>query len=645
MNQSCYNQGGVQLRFLVNTKKGCMHVYPWIFILLFLILPVFITPANSQSKEILKYYDNEKTLLKERYFIKSGKKPLIHGLYESFFSDGSIQTRGYYKNNVPDSLWMYFYEKGGIKMSGNLREGKNFGLWQFFFENGNLNMKGNIFGDRKNGDWIFYYENKQLKAEGAYKDNLKTGPWIYYNEDGSIKARAIYKEDVGIYNEYYNSGKLKATGLNAFGKSDSTWIYYYENAAKKAVGNYENGLKTGKWVFYHENGNMASEGEYVEGKKDGKWIYYHENGEMSSEGALQKGKKEGYWKIFNTSGRFMADGVFVKGEGEYHEYYESGKLKIDGFVKDGKNVGQWYYYYEDGSLEGECFFKDGEGEYIGYYQDGKPYMKGTIRNGKNTGLWEFYKPDGEIAGYYRPLYDGDQPSYKLAEKTASQQGEGVSRDYLKPDYKYKKRKIRYFEPQINEFQGKIISTNPLGAFVGKVPLSFEYYFQERLGYEMQIQYLRNPFFKKDENVALNDTYSRGFDASIRQKFYSEEKKLGMFYFAHEIRFTSLIHKSNVIDSLSIPDSNLNLEIDANENRFEYGILFGNRWMKYNREKYIKDSKKGGITIDFNLGVGIGYRSFNKNFPETLVYDQIFNDLNQRKFSITPRVGIYIGYIF
>ncbi len=626
-------------------SKVASWLHSGLILLFFDFFLVTTIPANAQTNEIRKYYDADKTLLKERYFIKSGDDPVIHGLYESFFSDGAIQTRGYYKNNVPDSLWMYFYEKGGIKMSGNLKNGKNFGLWQFFFENGSLNMKGEIYGNRKEGDWIYYYENRQLKAEGAYKNDLKSGNWIYYNEDGTIKAKANFTNDKGVYKEYYANGKLKASGLNAFGKSDSTWTYYYEDGTIKGKGNYKDGLKSGRWVLYHENGEKASEGDYLNGQKEGKWIYYHENGELSSEGALQKGRKEGYWKIFNNSGQFMGDGVFVKGEGEYHEYYESGQLKIDGFVKDGKNVGQWYYYYEDGGLEGECFFDYGEGEYIGFYRDGNIYMKGKIKNGRNIGLWEFYKPNGEIAGYYRPIYEGDQPTYRLVEESQNQQGEGFNRDYLKPDYKYKKRNFRYFEPQVNEFQAKIIATNPAGMLVGKIPLSFEYYFHERLGYEMQIQYLRDPFFKKDNKIASNELYSRGFDASIRQKFYNYEKQLGMFYFAHEIRFTNLTHKSNIIDSLTTPDVDLKLEIDANENRFEYAVMFGNRWMKYYGEQYIKDSKKGGITVDFYIGVGIGYRSFKKNYPATQAYEQIFNEVNQQSFSLTPRVGLNIGYVF
>lgn len=595
----------------------------------------------AQSTLIENYYDDQKQVIKERYFVKDSPKRVIHGLYESFYQNGFIQTRGYYKNNVPDSLWIYFYENGGIKMSGNLKDGKNFGLWQFFYENGNLSMKGNIYGDEKEGLWRYYYENKQLKAEGNYEHNLKEGEWSYYFEDGLLKAKAFYKNDRGIYREFYNDGNLKAMGLNVNGKSDSTWVYYYEDGATKARGAYDEGLRHGPWVFYYKNGNKLSEGKYLKGKKDGKWIYYHENGNMSSEGALREGKKEGYWKIFDETGAFKADGIFEHGEGEYREYYESGKLKIKGHIVDNKNHGQWHYYYEDGSLEGECFFTHGTGTYTGYYKDGTIYMKGKIKEGKNVDVWEFYDPDGILAGYYRPFYEGEEPTYKLAGEN-NRPLTDFNREYLKPDYKYKKRKLRYFDPVVNEFRGIIISTNPFSSLIGYVPLALEYYYQERLGYEMQISYLRNPFFSQNNNI--NKVYSRGFDASIRQKFYHPERKTGTFYFAQEIRFTNISHRSNVLDSTAA-EGIKNLKIDASENRFEYAILFGNRWLQTFGERYIKDSKSGGITIDFYIGLGIGYRYFSKNYPARQEYEQIFSDVKQNKFSLTPRVGLNFGYVF
>jgi len=613
---------------------------------LFYLILTFLLSAHhvlGQPYQVKKYYDADDKQIKEQYFVKDSLNPVLHGLYESFFWDGSIKTRGYYKNNTPDSLWMYFYENGGVRASGNIENGEKHGMWQFFFENGDLSMTGNIYGAKKEGIWKYYYENGTIKIEGKYQNNNKEGVWNYYYEDGALKAKGFFQNGSGIYKEYYNSGALKAVGLNKNGKSDSTWTYYYEDGTIRAKGEYDDGLKSGTWSFYHPNGHLSSEGKYNKGKKDGKWTYYHENGNISSEGALREGKKEGYWKLYNELGKFKGDGIFERGDGTYHEYYESGKLKTEGYIENGKNHGLWKYYYEDGNLEGKCQFQYGKGKFTGYYPDGSVYMKGTIKDGKNIGVWELYNPDGSLAGYYRPFYEGDKPVYKLVEEQKASNVERGKPGYLKPDYKYNPKKLRYFSPVVNEFKGVILATNPLSTFLGSIPLSFEYYFHERLGYEMQVSYLRKPFFKADDKVATNDIFSRGFDAAIRQKFYHQEQSFGMFYFAHELRFTNLNHKSNVIDSSEIAPTDK--VIDAIENKVEYSITFGNRWLKTYGERYIKGSNTRGITIDAFIGIGIGYRSFTTNYEANENYDEIFSDLNQNNFAISPRLGINIGYIF
>ena len=88
---------------------------------------------------------------------------------------------------------------------------------------------------------------------------------------------------------------------------------------------------------------------------------------------------------------------------------------------------------------------------------------------------------------------------------------------------------------INEYKGIIVGTNPLAVFIGQLPVSVEYYIEERLGYEFQATILRDPFFKPASDVKVNKVYDRGFNLSVRQKFYHPEGSFGMFYFGHEVR--------------------------------------------------------------------------------------------------------------
>ncbi len=606
-------------------------------IIVFILTVMHLTSyLVAQPIEIRTYHDTQNTLLKEVYFITDSITVKLTGPYTSYFINGAIEKEGFYRNNYPDSIWTYYYESGVTKMKGVLKNGSNHGLWEYFFENGKLSMAGMIIDSKREGTWKYYYENGSLKSQGDYLGDTKVGIWNYFYEEGEIKAQAFYKEGKGLYKEFYNDGMLKAEGMNIDGQSDSTWIFYHENGKIKAKGNYKLGKRVGPWIYYHDNEVKSAEGNFTEGKKEGKWIYYHENGEVSSEGALREGKKEGYWKIFNEDGIFKAEGIFEQNDGDYTEYYESGKVKVEGKILNGKNHGLWMYYYEDGSKEGECEFSNGSGEYTGYYQDGSIKMKGKIIDGVNVGVWELYKGNGELAGYYRPYYEDNAPVYKLVEKKKPERG-----DYIKPAYKFKSYKSRYFDPVINEYKGIVIATNPMATFIGQLPVSVEYYIQERLGYEVLFTIFRDPFYNSSANIQLNEVYNRGFNVGLKQKYYHPEGSFGMFYFGHEVRLTSLKHYANVIDSMSLAYAEN--KINTKETRFEYALFVGDRWMRLFGERYKNNSI--GFTVDAYVGFGFGYRLYEEEYPNNPEYDQIFSDINDAKFVITPRIGFNLGFVF
>jgi hypothetical protein len=170
--------------------------------------------------------------------------------------------------------------------------------------------------------------------------------------------------------------------------------------------------------------------------------------------------------------------------------------------------------------------------------------------------------------------------------------------------------------------------------VGSIPFSVEYYFQERLGYELFFHYVRMPFFTGDAKVPFNEIYKRGYAIRLRQKFYQKDQRLGMLYFGHEISFSSNKYSSNIED-LGLPNGSF--VIDAKENLYEYSIIVGNRMMKY--------AGRTGITLDIYGGVGLGYRNYFERFPPESQFVEIFDDVRKPKLSIPFRLGINLGYAF
>ena len=338
------------------------------------------------------------------------------------------------------------------------------------------------------------------------------------------------------------------------------------------------------------------------------------------------GKKSVHWGLFYEDGISKGNVEFNNGTGAYKEFYKSGSVRLKGKIVDEKNQGQWKYYYENGALEGECDFLDGRGEYYGYYPEGTLQTKGIIDDNQKVGRWELYKNDGTLSGYYKPIYDEEMALSSPPPATNKKK-----KSYGVGAYKFKGRKFNYFSPKVNEFQGVIISLNPLASFIGRMPFGMEFYLQERLGHEFAFEGIRDPFYVLDPDVPIGEVFTRGYSISLRQKFYNKTASgFGLWYFGHEIRFTNESHFANT-RRIDFPDNII--RASASEQRVEYMVLAGYRLLQNTRSR--------GFTIDIFGGVGSGYRSF-ENDPN---FGEVFDDLNQGSITFAYTFGLNFGYNF
>ena len=582
---------------------------------LFILVPCALF---AQGFTRYTYHDPEKKNLKEVYQVKDTISNFLQGRYISYFLNGTIESKGQFVNNETTGVWEFYFESGNVKMRGVLRQNSNYGLWEYFYESGQKSMEGTIDNKKREGVWKVYYESGELKETGEYVNNNRSGLWETYYEDGAKRGEIEYSEDHGRFTEYYHSGKVFAEGPKAGARQVGHWRYYDEGGVLQSEGDYENGKKQGVWKNYYPSGKVSSSGNYENDIAVGEWKYFFEDGSVSSAGEFVGGKKNGYWSANNPSGKLKSEITYNGGNGEYREYYSTGKLKSKGLISEGKNQGAWKYYYEDGKLEGECEFDKGKGNYKGYFPSGSLQTKGVIENDLRVGTWELYEEDGKLSGYYKPVYDGDKNLANQINAIAKAQTK-VSNSSRKGFY--------YFESRYREYRGVIMQGNPLFTFVGSLPMGIEFYNEERLGHEFEFEAIRDPFYTADSQVAKNQIFQRGYAIAIKQKFYNP-MKMGMWYFAHEVRFTNLGHFAN-IDFSQVPGTTFTAT--ASEQRAEYGVLVGVRLMQNNRGD--------GFTIDANIGYGIGYRSF---YTES-IFEEAFQSINRKELSQTFRFGLNFGY--
>jgi len=582
---------------------------------LFIVAPLAVF---AQGFTRYSYHDPEKKNLKEVYQVKDTIKNILQGKYISYFLNGNVESRGQFADNETTGVWEFYYETGKLKMRGILRQNSNYGVWEYFFESGLKSMEGTIENKKRFGVWKVFYESGELKESGEYLNNMRTGLWHTYFEDGTKRGEIEYSEDHGRFTEYYHSGKVFAEGPRVGLRNVGHWRFYDERGVLQSEGEYVNGKKHGEWKNYYQSGKVSSIGNYENDVATGTWKYFFEDGTISSLGEFAGGMKNGYWIAYNPAGKMKSEITYNGGSGEYREYYSSGKLKATGLIGNGKNQGLWKYFYEDGKLEGECEFDKGKGSYKGYFPSGSLQTRGVIENDLRIGTWELYEEDGKLTGYYKPVYEGN--------KNLASEINTIARAQSKVNNASRKG-FYYFDSHYREYRGVIIQGNPFMTFAGSFPMSIEFYNEERLGHEFEFEAIRDPFYTADAQVAVDQVFERGYAIAIKQKFYNPIKT-GMWYFAHEIRFTNLSHFAN-IDFPQAPGNTLTAT--ASEQRAEYGILLGMRLMHNNRGD--------GFTIDANIGYGIGYRNF---YTEPL-FSEAFQSVNQDKLSQTFRFGLNFGY--
>ena len=572
------------------------------------------------------YFDSDSSKLKEViHFTRADST--IHGSYEAFHLNGSLQTFGHYFDGLPDSLWVYYYGNGRKRAEGKFRDGQTRGKWSYYYENGNKKSEGMLQNDVKHGAWTFFFETGKTKSTGTYYDDIKSGIWNYFYEDEVVKAQAYYENGTGVYKEFYPSGSIKVEGKNREEKSIGGWTYYHKSGEVQAKGSFDNGLRVGEWTYFHPNGKEAIIGRYDKGNEIGIWRHYHEDGKVKAEGAMENGERDGFWKLYYPTGELKGEGDYQTGNGEYIEYYASGKRKNSGRIKDGLKHGKWIFYSEEGLIDGEVDFIQGEGAYRGFYSDGSVKMEGQMKDDRRIGEWSLYSPDGSLAGTYRPIYEDEKPIFKTRESSSFR--DPVNSE--KPEYLFKNRQIRYFTPSINEYKGIAVETNPARVITGSLPIAIERHVQERLGYQLQVIIHSNPFFTSDSDVSIDRIYTRGVTIQFKQKFYHPDRKLGMWYFGHLIGFSSLNHRVKLIDQNFVATSGRLVERQS-----YYGLILGSRWMQRTADS--------GLTVDAYLGLGMGVRTYDEKYGTDVLFSNRFDNKIKSRSYFPLLVGINIGFI-
>jgi len=188
----------------------------------------------------------------------------------------SLMYEGQFKDDKAIGEFIYYYESGKIKSIIKHIPNSNLSFATFYFENNAILSRGFYENNLKDSVWYSYNLYGALSSKETFEKNQLNGEAIIYYTEGQIDNNVLiplsisnYKKDTlnGLYTEFFSTGKIKKKGV------------------------FQNGLKDGEWLEYHPNGQIAQKAKFKNDKVH-TWVYsYDKNGLKISEVFFQNGTR------------------------------------------------------------------------------------------------------------------------------------------------------------------------------------------------------------------------------------------------------------------------------------------------------------------------------------------------------------------
>lgn len=164
-------------------------------ILINVLFIIFSTSLISQEKRKLKVKRTDR-IIEEYYLQKRNGKKGKDGSYIKYKNVPydiaqyriAVLERGFYHNNIRDSIWEYYYDDypiNSIKERGFYSNGMKNGLWEsFYFTDEKKEVSGQVhYKSKKKIDTLLLniaHTESSKRAKGIIRDNVKVGIWEYY---------------------------------------------------------------------------------------------------------------------------------------------------------------------------------------------------------------------------------------------------------------------------------------------------------------------------------------------------------------------------------------------------------------------------------------------------------------------------------
>ena len=200
----------------------------------------------------------------------NGKK---QGVWEKVYPGSRVfMYRGQFKDDKPVGKFSYFYKSSKVRAIIIHNDLTHRSEGYYYHETGGLLSYGIYQAQKKDSIWVNWDKNGRLSSKESFlKDSLHGIKVVYYvpkDGDKSQRPSSVLRYDNGLlhgeYQEYFESGKIKASGKYEKNKKIGIWTTYHPGGKKMIVIRYKKGIKHG-WCYGYSN----------LGKETGKKYYYY----------------------------------------------------------------------------------------------------------------------------------------------------------------------------------------------------------------------------------------------------------------------------------------------------------------------------------------------------------------------------------
>lgn len=157
------------------------------YILLFLL--AVLSVSCSKNSVVL----TEDELPEDIFYLKDDIKPFNGTCYIYFNKSNQLKEELSFKNGVLHGLRVSYFKNGQIKQKGFFKDGRYNGTWKSFNEAGNIIFEAEYSNDTLTGKYVSWYKTNVMKEKGNCEKNRRVGKWIYYDEAGMIIKQENYQ--------------------------------------------------------------------------------------------------------------------------------------------------------------------------------------------------------------------------------------------------------------------------------------------------------------------------------------------------------------------------------------------------------------------------------------------------------------------